>query len=95
MGGHHWIAKRVPDDCYVTMPNQLGIDEFDLTDALGEKIDPHVLAGPCGVDGRQPPDLTLDVVDPDDEDEDVGRDADWPDAGHCFFNSARRLWQPQ
>lgn len=37
VGGHHWIAKRVPDDCYVTMPNQLGIDEFDLEDALGER----------------------------------------------------------
>ena len=37
VGGHHWIARRVPDDCYVTMPNQLGIDDFDLTDALGEQ----------------------------------------------------------
>ena len=37
VGGHHWIARRVPDDCYVTMPNQLGIDEFDLTDACGKK----------------------------------------------------------
>lgn len=33
VGGHHWIAKRVPDEAYVTMPNQLGIDEFDLEDA--------------------------------------------------------------
>ncbi|MBT1161392.1 C69 family dipeptidase [Bifidobacterium sp. SO1] len=37
VGGHHWIAKRVPDEAYVTMPNQLGIDEFDLEDALGEQ----------------------------------------------------------
>lgn len=36
VGGHHWIAKRVPDDSYVTMPNQLGIDSFDLQDAMGE-----------------------------------------------------------
>ena len=35
IGGHHWIAKRVPDDAYVVMPNQLGIDSFDLADALG------------------------------------------------------------
>jgi dipeptidase len=35
IGGHHWIARRVPDDCYVTMPNQLGIDRFDLEDAFG------------------------------------------------------------
>jgi dipeptidase len=37
IGGHHWIAKRVPDDQYVIMPNQLGIDEFDFSDALGDK----------------------------------------------------------
>ncbi len=37
IGGHHWIAKRVPDDAYVVMPNQLGIDQFDLEDALGAK----------------------------------------------------------
>ncbi len=39
IGGHHWIAKRVPDDAYVTMPNQLGIDSFDLADAEGEQAD--------------------------------------------------------
>ena len=37
IGGHHWIAKRVPDDSYVVMPNQLGIDFFDLSDAFGER----------------------------------------------------------
>ena len=35
IGGHHWIARRVPDDCYATIPNQLGIDDFDLADAFG------------------------------------------------------------
>ena len=37
IGGHHWIAKRVPDDVYVVMPNQLGIDSFDLEDAFSEQ----------------------------------------------------------
>ena len=37
IGGHHWMARRVPDDVYVVMPNQLGIDELDLDDALGEQ----------------------------------------------------------
>ncbi len=37
IGGHHWIAKRVPDDCYVVMPNQMGIDSFDFVDAYGEQ----------------------------------------------------------
>ncbi len=35
IGGHHFIAKRVPDDAYVTMPNQFGLDTFDLNDAYG------------------------------------------------------------
>ncbi|MDY6086111.1 MAG: C69 family dipeptidase [Peptoniphilaceae bacterium] len=35
IGGHHWMARRVPDDVYVTMPNQLGIDAFDFDDAYG------------------------------------------------------------
>ncbi|MGX7109273.1 C69 family dipeptidase [Facklamia miroungae] len=39
IGGHHWIAKRVPDDSYVVMPNQFGIDTFDLEDAFGPQKD--------------------------------------------------------
>ena len=37
VGGHHWIAKRVPDDQYVVMPNQQGIDRFDFADAFGAR----------------------------------------------------------
>ena len=37
IGGHHWMARRVPDDVYVVMPNQLGLDTLDLDDALGEQ----------------------------------------------------------
>ena len=36
IGGHHFIAKKVPDDSYVIMPNQLGLDSFNLEDALGK-----------------------------------------------------------
>ena len=35
IGGHHWMARRVPDTVYVAMPNQLGIDSFDWKDAYG------------------------------------------------------------
>lgn len=35
IGGHHYIARRVKDEEYVIMPNQFGIDNFDLEDALG------------------------------------------------------------
>ena len=37
VGGHHWIARRVPDDCYAAVPNQLGIDALDFDDALSER----------------------------------------------------------
>ena len=37
IGGHHWIARRVPDDRVVIMPNQFGLDHFDFEDAYGEK----------------------------------------------------------
>lgn len=37
IGGHHWIAKKVPDDVYVVMPNQFGTDVFDMKDALTDQ----------------------------------------------------------
>ena len=39
IGGHHWIAKRVPDDSYVVAPNQMGIDRFDLIDAFSDQCE--------------------------------------------------------
>ena len=39
IGGHHWIARRVPDDCYAVIPNQQGIDDLDFDDALGKQND--------------------------------------------------------
>ena len=36
IGGHHWMAKRVPDDVVVIMPNRFGMDSFDMEDAMGE-----------------------------------------------------------
>lgn len=37
IGGHHFIAARVPDEKYVVMPNQFGLDNFDFDDAYGEQ----------------------------------------------------------
>ena len=36
MGGHHWMASRVPDDRAVINPNMFFRDEFDLDDAFGK-----------------------------------------------------------
>ena len=35
IGGHHWMARRVPDDLVVIAPNQFAMDAFDLEDAFG------------------------------------------------------------
>ena len=43
IGGHHWMARRVPDDSYVVMPNQLGIDAFDLEDILTDNFGTHTV----------------------------------------------------
>ena len=48
IGGHHWMAKRVPDDVCAIIPNQFGMDEFDLDDAFGKKKD-HM----CSADLRE------------------------------------------
>ncbi len=37
IGGHHWIARRIPDDRCVINPNQFGMDAFDLDDAFGAR----------------------------------------------------------
>ena len=39
IGGHHWMARRVPDDTVVINPNQFGMDTFDMNDAFGERKD--------------------------------------------------------
>ena len=39
IGGHHYIAGKIPDEVCVLAPNQFGMDRFDLTDALGKQKD--------------------------------------------------------
>ena len=44
IGGHHWMARRVPEDAVVIHPNQFGMDGFDLNDAFG-KQESHLCSG--------------------------------------------------
>lgn len=37
IGGHHWMARRVPDEVCVINSNQFGMDAFDLEDAFGKQ----------------------------------------------------------
>lgn len=48
LGGHHWAAKRVPDDCYVVAPNWFTITDFEFntddtmaSDDLEQMINDH------------------------------------------------------
>ena len=36
VGGHHWLARRLPEECYAVIANQFSLDDFDFDDALGE-----------------------------------------------------------
>lgn len=31
--GHHWVAQRIPDDCYAVAANELAIQEIDFNDS--------------------------------------------------------------
>ena len=48
IGGHHWIARKVPEDRVVIAPNQFAMDGFDLQDAFGKKE-----ANLCSADLRE------------------------------------------
>ena len=37
IGGHHWMARKVPDDMVAIAPNQFAMDGFDLEDAFGKQ----------------------------------------------------------
>ena len=48
IGGHHWMARRIPEDCVVINPNQFGMDGFDLEDAF-RKQEAHL----CSADLKE------------------------------------------
>ena len=48
IGGHHWIATKIPEDCVVVNPNQFGTDTFDFDDAFGRQ-ESHM----CSADLRE------------------------------------------
>ena len=49
--GHHWVAIRIPDDCYAFAANQIGIEEIDFdnpdyymwSDGIQKFVDEHGL----------------------------------------------------
>ena len=88
VGGHHWIAKRVPDEAYVTMPNQLGIDEFDLEDALGDQVDHMCSPDLAEFIGRNHLDLAVESTTPMNPRDMFGSHSD---ADHVY-NTPRAWW---
>ena len=37
IGGHHWMARKLPDDVVAIIPNQFAMDSFDFEDAFGKQ----------------------------------------------------------
>jgi dipeptidase len=75
IGGHHWMARRVPDDACVVMPNQQGIDMLDLEDALGRQEEAMCSADLAAFIAENHLDLGFDR----DLEWDADEDADDPD----------------
>ena len=48
IGGHHWMARRLPDDAVAIIPNQFAMDSFDFEDAFGKQE-----ANLCSADLRE------------------------------------------
>lgn len=48
IGGHHWMARRLPDDVVAIIPNQFAMDSFDFEDAFGKQE-----ANLCSADLRE------------------------------------------
>lgn len=92
VGGHHWMAKRVPDDAYVVVPNQQGIDYFDFRDALGEGKNHLCSADLADFIRENHLDLGLDGIDPaQSEDFDVRAAlGSHSDSDHCY--NTPRAW---
>ena len=88
VGGHHWIAKRVPDEAYVTMPNQLGIDEFDLDDALGGQEDHMCSADMAEFIADNHLDLSVETTSPFNPRDAFGSHSD---SDHVY-NTPRAWW---
>ncbi len=41
--GHHWVAIRIPDDCYAIAPNQVSIEEIDFDDNANYRYSTNIL----------------------------------------------------
>ena len=48
IGGHHWMARKLPDDVVAIIPNQFAMDSFDFEDAFGKQE-----ANLCSADIRE------------------------------------------
>ena len=93
IGGHHWIAKRVPDDSYVVMPNQMGIDSLDLKDAFGKQENNMCSADLISFIRENHLDLTMGRVTPLEEETDFDTRAAFgshDDSDHTY--NTPRAW---
>jgi dipeptidase len=44
LGGHHWVAARVPDDAYYAQPNMLRLRQVDLSDPANFRGSPDLVS---------------------------------------------------
>jgi dipeptidase len=62
LGGHHWVAARVPDDCYYEQPNMLRIRQVNLSDPANFRGSPDLVQFAIDIGRYNPSDGPFDVA---------------------------------
>jgi dipeptidase len=62
LGGHHWVAARVPDNAYYAQPNMVRIRRVDLGDPANFRGSPDLASFARGLGLYDPADGPLDVA---------------------------------
>ena len=62
LGGHHWVAARVPDDCYYEQPNMLRIRQVNLGEPANFRGSPDLTQFAIDIGRYNPANGPLDVA---------------------------------
>jgi dipeptidase len=62
LGGHHWVAERVPNNAFLEHPNTVTIRQIDLSDPADFRGSPDLQSFAAGIGRYNPADGPFDVA---------------------------------
>ncbi len=62
LGGHHWVAQRVPDDAFLAHPNIVTIRQIDLSDTENFRGSPDLVSFAQSIGRYSPSDGPFEVA---------------------------------